>query len=235
LFKQNGVFTGWQYQLFANTSWGSHDWMWGEIRYTTPVSQLFDFVTALRYGNNIIDNSLLLITDTIFEEPYYADIIPILPSNLESTNDDKNNYYWVKSSNSISYSTVEKASQISLLSGYSGITANIGANSKIILNVADDIKNNSVINTPINSEFSISHLFAKDNGNVNNITIKGFSNENTEETGIVTIPGKMNGIQLRAIMTEVGVKFDWTPIDGNIWGYRIYRSKVQGIEGIDLF
>ena len=57
---------------------------------------------------------------------------------------------------------------------------------------------------------------------------------NDEDPGVVTIPGAKNGIKLTAIMTEVGVKFDWTPMDGNVYGYRIYRSKVQGIEGISI-
>ena len=51
---------------------------------------------------------------------------------------------------------------------------------------------------------------------------------------VVSIPGKLNGIQLTAIMTEVGTKFDWTPIKDNVWGYRIYRSEIQGVEGISI-
>ncbi|MCL2049333.1 MAG: stalk domain-containing protein [Defluviitaleaceae bacterium] len=45
--------------------------------------------------------------------------------------------------------------------------------------------------------------------------------------------GLSNDIILNATVTEVGVKFDWTPND-NTLGYRIYRSSVPGIEGISI-
>jgi hypothetical protein len=51
--------------------------------------------------------------------------------------------------------------------------------------------------------------------------------------GAVTIPGVANGIKLSAIMTKVGVKFDWTPSDST-YGYRIYRSAAEGSEGISI-
>ena len=64
-----------------------------------------------------------------------------------------------------------------------------------------------------------------------NYTIKA---EVTPDDGSVTIPGKQNGIKLTAISTDVAVKFDWTPVSGNKWGYRIYRSTTQGTEGISI-
>ena len=45
--------------------------------------------------------------------------------------------------------------------------------------------------------------------------------------------GILNGIILTATVTEVGVKFDWTP-NNNALGYRIFRSKISGGEGISI-
>ena len=45
--------------------------------------------------------------------------------------------------------------------------------------------------------------------------------------------GKLNGIVLTATVTDIGVKFDWTP-NNNTYGYRIYRSKISGVEGISI-
>ena len=49
----------------------------------------------------------------------------------------------------------------------------------------------------------------------------------------VTTPGLRNGIVLSAIVTPIGVNFDWTPAN-NALGYRIYRSTTPGGEGISI-
>ena len=54
----------------------------------------------------------------------------------------------------------------------------------------------------------------------------------TESTSNSTA-GLINGIILTATVTEVGVKFDWTP-NNNALGYRIFRSKISGGEGISI-
>jgi len=46
-------------------------------------------------------------------------------------------------------------------------------------------------------------------------------------------PGLLNGITLAYTVTELGVKFDWTP-NNNHFGYRIYRSNISGEEGISI-
>ena len=48
----------------------------------------------------------------------------------------------------------------------------------------------------------------------------------------VAIPGESNGY-LYALVTEVGIKFDWTPNSSN-FGYRIYRAESPGDEGISI-
>jgi len=53
-----------------------------------------------------------------------------------------------------------------------------------------------------------------------------------EVTGNSTT-GNLNGIVLTATMTDIGVKFDWAPNE-NYYGYRIYRSKTPGVEGISI-
>ncbi|GHU53576.1 hypothetical protein AGMMS49975_11990 [Clostridia bacterium] len=45
--------------------------------------------------------------------------------------------------------------------------------------------------------------------------------------------GLLNGITLTATITDIGVKFDWSP-NNNAHGYRIYRSKTSGVEGISI-
>ncbi|GHU76526.1 hypothetical protein FACS1894188_09190 [Clostridia bacterium] len=45
--------------------------------------------------------------------------------------------------------------------------------------------------------------------------------------------GLLNGITLTATVTDIGVKFDWSP-NNNAHGYRIYRSKTSGVEGISI-
>lgn len=52
--------------------------------------------------------------------------------------------------------------------------------------------------------------------------------ENTYSTA-----GEQNGIKLTATVTKIGISFDWTP-SGNALGYRIYRSTVQGGDGISI-
>ncbi|MCL2060267.1 MAG: copper amine oxidase N-terminal domain-containing protein, partial [Oscillospiraceae bacterium] len=49
----------------------------------------------------------------------------------------------------------------------------------------------------------------------------------------VKTDGALNGIVLMAKVTDVGVKFDWTP-GGAEFGYRIYRSTSEGGESISI-
>ena len=57
--------------------------------------------------------------------------------------------------------------------------------------------------------------------------------EPTVEDTTNSTHGLKNGIVLTATVTEIGVKFDWEPND-NALGYRIYRSKTPGVEGISI-
>jgi hypothetical protein len=54
-----------------------------------------------------------------------------------------------------------------------------------------------------------------------------------EESNVFTTPGILNGIQLTAEVTPIGILFDWTPSD-NTHGYRIYRSTTPGGEGLSI-
>jgi hypothetical protein len=54
-----------------------------------------------------------------------------------------------------------------------------------------------------------------------------------EQPNTNTTAGLLNGIKLTALVTEVGVKFDWTP-GNNALGYRIYRSSTPGGAGISI-
>jgi hypothetical protein len=57
----------------------------------------------------------------------------------------------------------------------------------------------------------------------------------TPDDGRVSTEGKLNGIVLSAIVTEVGVKFDWVDSRGvNALGYRIYRSTTPGGAGLTI-
>lgn len=48
-----------------------------------------------------------------------------------------------------------------------------------------------------------------------------------------SIQGENNGISLQALMTDVGIKFEWSP-SNTPFGYRIYRSTVPGEEGLSI-
>jgi len=54
-----------------------------------------------------------------------------------------------------------------------------------------------------------------------------------QNVNIVTIVGEKNGIKMTAIGTDVGVSFYYEPND-NPLGYRIFRSTVEGEEGISI-
>ena len=53
------------------------------------------------------------------------------------------------------------------------------------------------------------------------------------DPNVYATEGKTNGIKLTATVTNSGVLFDWTPSTNNL-GYRIYRSKTQGGDGISI-
>ena len=58
--------------------------------------------------------------------------------------------------------------------------------------------------------------------------------KNIETTpNVYTTEGKKNGIKLTATVTNIGILFDWEPSNSAL-GYRIYRSKVKGGDGVSI-
>ena len=102
-------------------------------------------------------------------------MIPILVTDgLNGSNGE----YWVKTKSPILISNIQEQSNISFVNDNGGIEINVPAGSNVNLNVIDSGKNSAILNTPINSEFTVTHKFLGENDNINTITIKGISSGN---------------------------------------------------------
>jgi len=213
LFKENDTFTGWEYLFYESPYTQTANIWWRDnlpnanISYTTPSILLYYVAKEISMANNTNifkdEDNLLLVTNTAFENDI---LLPIYPSN-DINSEEQENLYWLGKDNNPILFFSENPMKISLVDGYSGIKINIGANSNIELNVGDNIKNSAVIDTLINSEFSISHLFAGDNDNINNITVKGISK------GTVEMIETENGISFVGEADNIIIEAE---IDGNI-------------------